>query len=38
VTSAEDLRTRLAEWKRDAPLPLLVSTRSHYFWTALRPR
>jgi serine protease Do len=38
VTSAEDLRKRLAEWKRDAPLPLLVSTRSHYFWTALRPR
>ena len=38
VASAAELRQRLEEWKRDAPLPLLIRTRSQSFWTALRPR
>jgi serine protease Do len=38
VASAEDLRRRLAEWKREGPLPLLVRTRIRTFWTALPPR
>jgi serine protease Do len=38
VSSADELRKRLEEWKRDLPLPLLVRTRSRAYWTALRPR
>jgi serine protease Do len=37
VVSPEDLRRKLAEWKREGPLPLLVRTRVRTFWTALPP-
>ena len=37
VGGAEEVRKLLAQWKRQAPLPLLVRTRSRSFWTALRP-
>jgi serine protease Do len=35
VTTPEEFARRLAEWKHDVPLPLLVQTRSRSFWTAL---
>jgi serine protease Do len=38
VGNVEELRRRLADWKRESPLPLLVRTRVRTFWTALPPR
>ena len=37
VGNVEELRKRLAEWKREGPLPMLVRTRVRTFWTALPP-
>jgi serine protease Do len=38
VSTPEEFARRVGEWKRDAPLPLLVQTRTRSFWTALLPR
>ncbi len=37
VGNVDELRKRLAEWKREGPLPMLVRTRVRTFWTALPP-
>ena len=38
VTTPEEFTRRVGDWKRDAPLPVLVQTRTRSFWTALLPR
>jgi serine protease Do len=38
VMTPEEFNRRVSDWKREAPLPILVQTRTRSFWTALLPR